>query len=61
MRVVLDSQLKIPVSAKMLSLPGRTLVLQTNSDEQKAAALCEAGAEVEVLASNNGRVDLTAV
>lgn len=61
LRVVLDSQLQMPVTAKVLSLPGRTLVLTTNSDEQKTAALCAAGAEVEVLASSDGRVDLSAV
>lgn len=61
MCVVLDSQLQMPVTAKMLSLPGRTLVLTINSAKQKIAALCEAGAEVEVLASSNGRVDLLAV
>lgn len=60
-RVVLDSQLQMPVSAKMLSLPGRTLVLTVSSDEQKAAALRKAGAEVEVLASHDNRVDLSAV
>jgi diaminohydroxyphosphoribosylaminopyrimidine deaminase/5-amino-6-(5-phosphoribosylamino)uracil reductase len=61
LRVVLDSQLQMPVIAKMLSLPGHTLILTVNGDEQKAAALREAGAEVEVLASDNGRVDLSAV
>jgi diaminohydroxyphosphoribosylaminopyrimidine deaminase / 5-amino-6-(5-phosphoribosylamino)uracil reductase len=61
LRVVLDSQLQMPANAKMLSLPGRTLVLTVNVDEQKSAALRDTGAEVEVLAANNGRVDLHAV
>ena len=61
LRVVLDSQLQMPVTAKLLSQPGRTLVLTVNSDEQKTAALCAAGAEVELLASSNGRLDLSAV
>ena len=61
LRVVLDSQLRMSPAAKMLSLPGGTLVLTVNSDEQKNAALRDAGAEVEVLAGNQGRVDLHAV
>ena len=61
LRVVLDSQLQMPLSAKMLSLPGGTLVLTLSNDEHKAAALRGAGADVEVLAENQGRVDLHAV
>ena len=61
LRVVLDSRLQMPLTAKMLSLPGRTLVLTVNTDEQKAAALRNAGAEVTVVASSDGRPDLSAV
>jgi diaminohydroxyphosphoribosylaminopyrimidine deaminase/5-amino-6-(5-phosphoribosylamino)uracil reductase len=61
LRVVLDSQLQMPPTAKMLSLPGHTLVLTARNDEQKANALREAGGEVEVLAADNGHVDLNAV
>ncbi|NOX92429.1 MAG: bifunctional diaminohydroxyphosphoribosylaminopyrimidine deaminase/5-amino-6-(5-phosphoribosylamino)uracil reductase RibD [Gammaproteobacteria bacterium] len=61
LRVVLDSRLQMPLTAKMLSLPGRTLVLTVNTDEQKTAALRDAGAEVEVVVSSNGRPDLSAV
>jgi len=61
LRVVLDSQLQMPLSAKMLSLPGRSVVLTISNDEQKAEALRKAGAEVAVLTSDNGRVDLSAV
>jgi diaminohydroxyphosphoribosylaminopyrimidine deaminase/5-amino-6-(5-phosphoribosylamino)uracil reductase len=61
LRVVLDSQLQMPVTARMLSQPGCMLVLTVNSDAQKAADLRDAGAEVEVLASHNGRLDLVAV
>jgi diaminohydroxyphosphoribosylaminopyrimidine deaminase/5-amino-6-(5-phosphoribosylamino)uracil reductase len=64
-RVVLDSQLQMPVTAKLLSQAGRTIVLTVSGDEQKAAALREAGADVAVLAattsSNGARVDLSAV
>lgn len=65
LRVVLDSQLRMPVDAAMLALPGQTLVITTqDSAEQadKAAALRNAGAEVLVLpAGADGRVDLLAV
>ncbi len=61
LRVVLDSRLQMLLTAKMLSLPGRTLVLTVNTDEQKTVALRDAGAEVEVVASSNGRPDLSAV
>ena len=61
LRVVLDSQLQMPASAKMLSLPGHTLVLTVSEDAQKADLLRAAGAEVEVLTEKNGHVDLHAV
>ena len=61
LRVVLDSQLQMPVSAKLLSQAGQTLVLTVSEDTQKAAQLSAAGAEVEVLAAHNGRLDLAAV
>lgn len=61
LRVVLDSQLQMPVSAKMLSLPGRTLILTVSNNAEKITALRDVGAEVEVLAENKGRVDLHAV
>ncbi|MCF6338770.1 MAG: bifunctional diaminohydroxyphosphoribosylaminopyrimidine deaminase/5-amino-6-(5-phosphoribosylamino)uracil reductase RibD [Gammaproteobacteria bacterium] len=61
LRVVLDSHLQMPPTAKMLSLSGRTLVLTVSTDTQKAAALRNAGAKVEVVASINGRPDLSAV
>ncbi|MCF6257492.1 MAG: bifunctional diaminohydroxyphosphoribosylaminopyrimidine deaminase/5-amino-6-(5-phosphoribosylamino)uracil reductase RibD [Gammaproteobacteria bacterium] len=61
LRVVLDSRLQMLPTAKMLSLPGRTLVLTVTTDEQKATVLRDAGAEVEVVASDNGRPDLPAV
>jgi len=61
LRVVLDSRLHMPLTAKMLSLPGRTLVLTISTDEQKTALLRDAGADVEVVTSNNSRLDLLAV
>jgi len=62
LRVVLDTALKMSPAAKMLTLPGETLVVTVSSDKQKAAALEEAGAKVvQVEACDNGFVKLEAV
>jgi diaminohydroxyphosphoribosylaminopyrimidine deaminase/5-amino-6-(5-phosphoribosylamino)uracil reductase len=61
-RVILDSQLQTPPIAKMLSLPGRTLVMTLNDDDSKADALRAAGAEVITLDDDGqGRISLSAL
>lgn len=60
-RIVLDSALRMPVDAAMLSIPGRITVLTCSDDAGKQAALQNAGAEVIQLAESAGRVDLKAV
>jgi diaminohydroxyphosphoribosylaminopyrimidine deaminase/5-amino-6-(5-phosphoribosylamino)uracil reductase len=61
-RVVLDSQLQMPVTAKMLSLAGRSLILTCSDDKLKTTQLQDAGAEVyQIPATSNGRLDLPAV
>ena len=45
-RVVLDSQLQLPVDAPLLALPGKVLVYTCNPDQAKQAALQQAGAEL---------------
>lgn len=61
LRVVLDSALRTPASAKMLAPPGSALILGCR-DGEKAVALRTAGADVRVLpAGADGRVDLHAV
>ncbi len=57
LRVVLDSQLRTPPTAKLLSLPGSTLIVTAANDAVRAEALIAAGAEVLRLASD-GHVDL---
>ncbi|GGB98687.1 riboflavin biosynthesis protein RibD [Marinobacterium zhoushanense] len=57
LRVVLDTDLRMPVDAKILCQPGRTLVVTRSRDEEKAGALQGAGAEVMVQAGE-GRIDL---
>lgn len=57
-RVVLDSNLQMPPNAKMLTLPGRTLILTCSQDTAKIQILENAGAEVYVLPEKQGKVDL---
>jgi diaminohydroxyphosphoribosylaminopyrimidine deaminase/5-amino-6-(5-phosphoribosylamino)uracil reductase len=59
LRVVLDSNLRMPLAAKMLALPGDTVIF-CNSDAS-AGELIGAGAEVVQIDSRNGRVDLSSV
>ena len=59
LRVVLDSQLRMPLTAAMLGLPGATLVCCTGRHDP--AELERAGAEVGVFPARNGKVDVAAV
>ncbi|HXG27312.1 MAG TPA: bifunctional diaminohydroxyphosphoribosylaminopyrimidine deaminase/5-amino-6-(5-phosphoribosylamino)uracil reductase RibD [Nevskiales bacterium] len=62
LRIVLDTQLRMPELARMLSLPGRTLVM-TAEDEGSSAwrALTRAGAELHRVPLVGHRLDLPAV
>jgi diaminohydroxyphosphoribosylaminopyrimidine deaminase/5-amino-6-(5-phosphoribosylamino)uracil reductase len=60
-RVILDTQLNMPVTARMAKLPGRSLILTGTQDQQKQSALQESGFEVFQLPCKNGRLDLQAV
>ena len=60
-RVVLDSSLKMPPSAKMLNIAGRTIIFTCNNDAVKIEQLNNSGAEVFVVNSINGQLDLDAV
>lgn len=46
LRVVLDTRLRMPAQAKMLSLPGATLIMTGVTDVARWQALQQAGAEV---------------
>ncbi len=59
LRVVLDSTLRMPLSARILQ-GGNVLLYTATQDAQKIAALEQAGAQVAVLADAQGRVDLAA-
>ncbi len=61
-RVVLDTHLKLPLQAKILTGEGgQTWVFTTATDQQKIHALQQAGASVMVVPERAGRVDLHAV
>ena len=57
-RVVLDTHLKMPVTAQMAKLPGHTLILTCSDDAAKHQQLQQAGFEVYHLPDKNGRLDL---
>ncbi len=60
-RIVLDSRFRLPPSAKILALPGRTLVFGLQAEAEKAKGLRALGAEVHFLPTGaEGRVDLHA-
>jgi diaminohydroxyphosphoribosylaminopyrimidine deaminase/5-amino-6-(5-phosphoribosylamino)uracil reductase len=62
LRVILDSALRLPLAAKMLPLPGATLVATCLHDARRIAAVTSAGAEVWVgPPDTSGRVDLEAL
>jgi diaminohydroxyphosphoribosylaminopyrimidine deaminase/5-amino-6-(5-phosphoribosylamino)uracil reductase len=58
LRVVVDSRLRTPPSARMLALSGTTLIACTDQDPADAARLETAGASVYVCPESRGRVDL---
>lgn len=57
-RIVLDSSLRTAPGARMLALPGRTLIITAAARNAKWAALQSAGAEIVQVAAHGGRVDL---
>lgn len=57
-RVVVDSRLRLPLEAKMLSLAGNTIIATVERDEQKIEQLRQRGADVVVVKEKAGRVDL---
>jgi diaminohydroxyphosphoribosylaminopyrimidine deaminase/5-amino-6-(5-phosphoribosylamino)uracil reductase len=59
LRVVLDPALQMSAEARMLQLPGKTLIVTASTDKTLTHALVDAGAEVMVLPHKEGRVDLS--
>ncbi len=58
LRVVADARLRTPPGARMLGLPGATLVAAVGAPEPQRAALEARGAEVLACGGAEGRVDL---
>lgn len=61
MRVVVDSNLSTPESAKLLHLEGGTLIATASDDADQAEVLVNAGAQVICLPSGPTHVDLPAL
>jgi diaminohydroxyphosphoribosylaminopyrimidine deaminase/5-amino-6-(5-phosphoribosylamino)uracil reductase len=61
LRVVMDTHLAMPRQAKMLSLPGDTMVVTAERDSNRWQALQEAGAEVVAIDTSQGRLEPEAV
>jgi diaminohydroxyphosphoribosylaminopyrimidine deaminase / 5-amino-6-(5-phosphoribosylamino)uracil reductase len=61
LRVLVDSQMRCPAGAAILAAPGSALVVGTQLPPERSPALREAGAELLLLPSLLGRVDLHAL
>jgi diaminohydroxyphosphoribosylaminopyrimidine deaminase/5-amino-6-(5-phosphoribosylamino)uracil reductase len=55
-RVVLDSSLRMPPTARLLARPGGVVVLATRDDPARHGPLAAAGADVRIVAGEAGRV-----
>jgi diaminohydroxyphosphoribosylaminopyrimidine deaminase/5-amino-6-(5-phosphoribosylamino)uracil reductase len=60
-RVVVDSRLRMPTSARVIGEAGETLVATAVRDPAREQALADAGATLLHLAGSDGRVDLRAL
>jgi diaminohydroxyphosphoribosylaminopyrimidine deaminase/5-amino-6-(5-phosphoribosylamino)uracil reductase len=61
LRVIVDSHLRLPATARLLAPPGRVLVCCARPDPSRRDALAGRGAEVLALPGALGRVDLPAL
>ena len=61
LRVVIDSQGRLPTDAQMFRAPGRTLVAVAKISSEREDALRQVGAEVLAAPAEDGRVDLKAL
>ena len=61
LRVVVDSRLETPVTARLLDPPGAVLIFAAQPDEARQAALQARGAEIAFAPGAGGKVDLGAM
>ena len=61
LRVVVDSRLETPATARILDAPGSVLVYAAQSDAGRAAALQARGAEIAFVPGPTGKVDLASM
>ena len=61
LRVILDSCLRTPPDAKLLDLPGETLIVTGADDADNEARLTRSGIRVVTLPMQDGQLDLPAV
>ena len=61
LRVIVDSRLQTPATARMLEAPGRVLVYAALDDAERRRPLEAHGAEIATLPSASGKVDLAAM
>lgn len=61
LRVIVDSVLRTPADARLLGLPGKTVIATAGGNEERAQALRAAGAHVIRLPDGDGKVDLPAL
>lgn len=61
LRVVVDSRLRTPPTARLLQGEGKTLIVTADQDIKQAENLKRSGAEVAYIAAKKNNVDLTAL
>ncbi len=61
LRVIVDSRLRTPATARVLSEPGDTVLMTTAGDPSSTSVLSSAGAKIQRLSSAGDSVDLKAV
>ena len=61
LRVIVDSRLETPPTARILDAPGRVLVYAAAPDAARRAALEARGAQIALVPAANGKVDLAAM
>lgn len=61
LRIILDTQLRTPLTAKILKQPGQTWILHAINDPTLITPLKAAGAKLQQVPQYNGHLDLMAV